>query len=132
MAARRTAGFYLVQLVLLASAYGGLTQGPRDLWKAPGGAERFLAACVSVYGVIAPVAAVGLWRGKSWTFPLLVVWALACTAAASFASGYHAEPGTRVAAVVEAGGATILVTGLVSWYARRWLQRATIPTEEMS
>ena len=123
MFGRRTVGFYLVQLIVLASAYGGLTQGRRDLWEAPGGAERFLAACVTIYGVIAPIAAIGLWRGSSWTVPLLVAWALACTTAAGFASGYYAEPGGRVGTTVWAAGATILVTGLAVWYARRWLRQ---------
>jgi hypothetical protein len=124
VAARRTVGFFLVQLTLLVSAYGGLTQGPRDLWKAPGGAEWFLAACVTTYGVIAPISAIGLWRVKAWTVPLLVVWGLACATAAGFASGYYAEPGVRFSTVLWAAGATLLIAGLVVWYASRWLRRA--------
>lgn len=127
---RYTVGFFLVQLTLFAAVYAGLFSGPQDFARAHDGAERFLAGCVILYGVLAPVAMIGLWRAAPWTLGVLVPWAVACVVAGTFASGYYAGPGERILAPVAAGAATILLTGLVVWYARRWLARARTTTVE--
>jgi peptidoglycan/LPS O-acetylase OafA/YrhL len=82
---------FLILALLVATAFIGLTNGPRDLPNVETAGQRVVAIAVTVYGVSALAMLYGLWRRKLWTRGASVLWALGVLTAATVAPVAYGE-----------------------------------------
>ena len=120
---RRPIGVYVTAVMLITTAYAGLTDAPRVMRSADATPLLVLGLLEGLYGVISLPTIVGLWSRRPWTASFLWVWALACTGAAGLAAGYYADA-ARAGAAAGAIVFTLAITSAAAWYAGRWLRHS--------
>ena len=109
-------------LLLLASAYLGLTDGIGLLREAHTAARRLATGTELLYGLTALLALVAMASRHTWTLHLLVVWAAAVAATSALAPVVWGGTSWRVGA--ESGAAVGVVLAVVVWSWHRVARQA--------
>ena len=114
--------FLLSVLLLLTTAFLGISNGIRERDDALSGLQQSVWFAVSLYGVLGLLGAVGLIRRRPWTVTVTTAWAIACTYAGTVASFAYSDPtfsqqGT-LAGVIGAFVGGALIGAFVVWTAR--------------
>ena len=109
-------------LLLLATAYLGLTEGFPLVREAHSGLQRLATGTEILYGVTALLALVGLAARRRWALAVLAIWGAAITATSTLAPVVWGQsPWT---AGVTAGLATAALLALLVWGLRTTARRA--------
>ena len=106
-------------LLLLATAYLGLTGGFALVREAHTGAQKLATGTELLYGLTALLTLVAMASRHRWTLPVLIVWAAAMTATSGLAPVVWGNTSVMVGAESGAAVGVILVLILWAWHHAR-------------
>ena len=106
-------------LLLLATAYLGLTGGFALVREAHTGAQKLATSTELLYGLTALLTLVAMASRHRWTLPVLIVWAAAMTATSGLAPVVWGNTSALVGAESAAAVGVILVLILWAWHRAR-------------